>query len=96
MPKLDRRTIEDALGRLAPRMPGFEREAVLDHAAASRTLNKASPEEAAWLSLVAYVRHTLTDYDDLLASGYEVDEARFFVADEMGAVLAGWGVRRTL
>ena len=56
----------------------------------------ATPEEAAWLSLTAYVRHALTEYDDLLAQGYDQDSARYFVADEIREVLAGWGVRRTL
>jgi hypothetical protein len=48
------------------------------------------------LSLTSYVRHTLTDYDDLLVQGYEADSARFFVAEEMTEVLAAWGVRRKL
>ena len=39
----------------------------MDHAIDSRGLSVASPEIAAWLSLVAYVRHTFTDYDELLA-----------------------------
>jgi hypothetical protein len=54
------------------------------------------PENAAWLSLVAYARHRMTEYDDLLAQGYDQDSARFFVADELQNVLAGWGVRRKL
>ena len=37
-----------------------------------------------------------TEYDDLLAQGYDRDSARFFVADELRHVLAGWGVRRKL
>ncbi len=54
----------------------------------------ASPENAAWLSLTAYVRHVFTDYDELLREGYEPDSARFFVVDAMQAVLDGWGVKR--
>ena len=56
----------------------------------------AAPESAAWLSLVAYVRHTFTDYDALLAQGYDRDSARHFVTEEMIEVLRGWGVRREL
>jgi hypothetical protein len=48
------------------------------------------------LSLVAYVRHVLTDYDALLREGYDQDSARFFVAAEIAAVLAEWGVRHKL
>lgn len=91
-----RTVIEDALRRLAPKIPPHEFGAVVDHALDSRGLRSASPETAAWLSLVAYVRHALTEYDDLLAQGYDQDSARHFVADDIGRVLAEWGVRRTL
>jgi hypothetical protein len=91
-----RTEIEDALSRLAPRIPAHEFGAVIDHALDSRGLRSAAPETAAWLSLVAYVRHSLTEYDDLLAQGYDQDSARFFVAEDIGRVLTSWGVRRTL
>jgi hypothetical protein len=91
-----RTEIEAALRRLAPRIPAHEFAAVVDHARDSRGLRAASPEEAAWLSLVAYVRHALTDYDELLRQGYDADSARFFVRDEIEAVLREWGVRRKL
>jgi hypothetical protein len=91
-----RASIEAALRRLAPRIPRHELGAVLDHAGESAGLRKAAPENAAWLSLVAYVRHVLTDYDELLASGYDHDSARHFVTGEIEAILAGWGVCRTL
>jgi hypothetical protein len=59
----NRTEIETALRRLAPRMPKHEFGAVVDHALDSRGLRGAAAETAAWLSLVAYVRHALTDYD---------------------------------
>ena len=93
---LKRSVIEDVLRRLAPRMPPHEFAAVVDHALDSRGLRSATPETAAWLSLVAYVRHALTEYDELLAQGYDQDSARHFVADEIDAVLAAWGARRKL
>ena len=94
---MSRRTaIEAALRQLGPRIPGHEFEAVTVHALDSPRLRTASPEVAAWLSLVAYVRHVLTDYDDLLAAGYDLDSARFFVADQINEVLEGWGVRRRI
>jgi hypothetical protein len=93
---LKRTVIEDALRRLAPKIPPHEFGAVVDHAIDSRGLRGASPETAAWLSLVAYVRHALTEYDDLLAQGYDQDSARFFVAEEIERVLASWGARRKL
>ena len=91
-----RTVIEDALRKLAPKIPPHEFGAVVDHALDSRGLRGASPETATWLSLVAYVRHALTDYDDLLAQGYDQDSARHFVADDIARVLTEWGVRRKL
>ena len=91
-----RHEIEIALRRLAPRITTHEFGAVVDHALDSPGLTVASPETAAWLSLVAYVRHTLTEYDELLAENYDQESARFFVAPEISAVLSSWGVRRRL
>jgi hypothetical protein len=94
---VSRRTdIESALRQLAPRIPDHELGAVIDHALDSRGLRQAAPEQAAWLSLVAYVRHVFTDYDGLRDQDYDEDSARFFVAEEIEAVLTGWGVRRRL
>jgi hypothetical protein len=86
--------IESALRRLAPRIPDHEFGAVIDHALDSRGLRQAAPEEAAWLSLVAYVRHVFTDYDALRDQDYDEDSARFFVAEEIETVLKRWGVQR--
>ena len=91
-----RTDIESALRRLAPNIPPHEFSAVIDHALDSPGLRTALPENAAWLSLVAYLRHAFTDYDELLAQGYDQDSARFFVAEEMRAMLEEWGVRRNL
>jgi hypothetical protein len=89
-----RSDVEDALRRLAPRIPAHEFQAVADHAMDSAGLSTASPETAAWLSLVAYARHVFTEYDDLLAQGYDHDSARFFVLADIEAKLSAWGVRR--
>jgi hypothetical protein len=91
-----RSEIENALHILAPQLPAHELAAVLDHALASPGLKAASPETAAWLSLVAYARHVFTDYDELLRQNYDQESARFFVRDDLAAVLQGWGVRRPL
>ncbi len=86
-----REALEAAIRAIAPRIPRHELGAVTDHALDSRGLRQAAPERAAWLSLVAYIRHVLTDYDDLLADGYDVDSARFFVREAIDEVLEGWG-----
>jgi hypothetical protein len=92
---LTKRTeIENALRRLAPRIPKHEFEATVDHAMISKGLTQATAGAAAWLSLVAYVRHALTEYDDLLTQGYDQESARFFVAAEIDAILSNWGVAR--
>src|SRR5215210_9171960 len=91
-----RSAIEAALRHLAPKIPPHEFGAIVDHALDSEGLKSAAPESASWLSLVAYARHVFTDYDELLGQGYDRDSARHFVADEMQAVLKGWGVRRKL
>jgi hypothetical protein len=88
--------IEVAVRLLAPRLPQHELGAVTDHAMDSAGLRKAAPETAAWLSLVAYARHVFTDYDELLSQGYDYDSARFFVAQELEAMLDEWGVARRL
>lgn len=89
-----REAIESAVRILAPRIPRHEFEAVTDHALGSRGLHTATPETAAWLSLTAYIRHRLTDYDNLLEDGYDMDSARFFVLDDMNAVLEEWASPR--
>lgn len=94
-PMPDRRTlVTQALARLAPRLPEFEAESVVDRALRSPGLRRAVPENAAWLALTAFARHAFTEYDDLLDEGYDRDSARHFVLDDMNAMLAEWGCRR--
>ena len=96
-PLADRRTlVTEALMRLAPRLPEFEAEAVVDRALRSPGLRGAVPENAAWLALTAFARHAFTEYDDLLDEGYDRDSARHFVLDDMNAMLAEWGRRRRI
>jgi hypothetical protein len=89
-----RDAISEALGIIAPMVPAFDRDAILDHAEDSPGLRPASPQSAAWASLVAYVRHTYTDYDELLDDGTDMDAARYFVCDAINDMLAEWGCRR--
>jgi hypothetical protein len=91
-----RADIEAALKHLAPQVPDFEAGAIVDHALDSPGLHSATPENAAWLAMTAFIRHRMTAYDDLLADDYDPDSARFFVADEMQEILESWGARRRL
>jgi hypothetical protein len=83
-----------AVKTLAPGIPPKDAAAVVEHALASPGLKRGSPEAAAWLSLLAYVRHNFTDYDDLLAEGYGQEAARHFSLEAMNEVLGQWGCRR--
>lgn len=94
--KQQRKTLETVVRRLAPAIPRFDCDAVVDHALDSPGLRRAPAETAAWLSLVAFVRHTYTDYDLLMDDGYDGDAARFFVCERMNEVLAAWGARRVV
>lgn len=85
--------IARALTALAPGIPFADAEAVRNHAA-SRHLRSYPPGISVWLSLVAHVRHQHTDYDVLLADGYDVESARHFVVDEINAVLTNWRATR--
>ena len=51
---------------------------------------KALDENAIRLAVVAHVRHTETNYDELLASGCDRQEARARVDDQLSAVLRAW------
>jgi len=87
--------IRKALRALVPGIPLLDAETVL--ALAGRAQMKALPPSTAlWLALGSHVRHSHTDYDHLLAEGYERDAARFFVADAIDDVLSGWGCQRSI
>lgn len=54
------------------------------------------PAISVWLATIAHVRHVHTDYDRLLADGYDRDSARFFVRDAINEVLTAWRSTRLL
>jgi hypothetical protein len=87
--------LRKALRQLAPMIPFSDSEPVLDRAA--RLTRADLPTGAAlWLAIVAHVRHRHTEYDVLLADGYDRDAARHFVVDETEAVLRRWGCSRRI
>lgn len=87
--------IRKALRALAPGIPLSDAEAVLA-LAERRHMKELPPSTALWLALGSHVRHSHTDYDRLLAEGYDRDAARFFVAEETDAVLTSWGCQRSV
>jgi len=54
------------------------------------SMAKQLDEEAIRLAVIAHIRHSETNYDELLNSGYERWEAREAVADRVDEVLSAW------
>ncbi|TIP94580.1 MAG: DUF2293 domain-containing protein, partial [Mesorhizobium sp.] len=48
------------------------------------------------LATTAHIRHVHTDYEKLLAEGYDRDSARFFVMEQTNMVLTRWRATRLL
>jgi len=87
--------LRQALRRLAPLILYADSEPVLERAA-KLAREDLSLGAALWLALVAHVRHRHTDYDALLAEGYDRDAARHFVVEQTEEVLRGWGCARRI
>ncbi|MEH6718292.1 MAG: DUF2293 domain-containing protein [Aurantimonas endophytica] len=87
--------IARALTALIPRAPFIDAEAIRE-AARSRHMRPLSPDRAIWLAAISHIRHAHTDYDELMDDGYDRDAARFFVLDDINAVLDRWGATRRL
>jgi hypothetical protein len=98
--ELDRQYVESFAARvrdLYPHCPPGAEVAIAEHAclkysgrvgrsAAARQLD----EEAVRLAVIAHVRHVETDYDRLLAEGWDRRDARAGVADKVDRVLTRW------
>lgn len=89
------RDIRRSLRGLAPLIPFSDAEAVATRAVGG-SLRTLPPSIAAWLALTSHIRHRYTEYDALLAEGYERDAARFFVAGSTDDVLSEWGCARSV
>jgi hypothetical protein len=90
-----RRAIAKALTALLPLAPFADMEKIRADAGAVH-MKTLPPTVAVWLSTVAHVRHLYTDYEKLLAEGYDRDSARFFVIAEINKVLTNWRATRLL
>lgn len=90
-----RKAIAKALTVLLPMAPYADIEKIRTDAGAPHL--KALPVSiAVWLATVAHIRHAHTDYEKLLAEGYDRDSARFFVVNEINAWLTKWRATRLL
>ena len=90
-----KRQVAQALRQLAPLMPLADFLAV-EAVAAAGHLRHLPPTIIAWQALTTHVRHEWTDYDALIAEGYDRDAARHFVADAMNETLSRWGCSRRI
>lgn len=90
-----RRAIAKALTALLPLAPYSDMEKIRTDAGAVH-MKTLPPAIAVWLATVAHVRHVHTDYDKLLAEGYDRESARFFVIDQTNAMLTRWRATRLL
>jgi len=90
-----RRAIDKALTALLPMAPYADTEKIRAEAGA-RHMKTLPPSIAVWLAAVAHIRHAHTDYEKLLADGYDRDSARFFVVDQINRWLTRWRATRLL
>jgi hypothetical protein len=89
------REIAKAVTALIPMAPFSDAEPIREMAYA-RKMRELPPSIAVWLATITHIRHNLTDYDQLLAEGYDRDAARFFVVDAINEVLTTWRATRLL
>ena len=89
------RALARALTALLPLAPYADIEAIR-LAAGARDMRELPPSIAVWLATIAHIRHAHTDYDRLLAEGYDRDSARFFVVGQINETLTRWRATRLL
>ncbi|ESW86440.1 MULTISPECIES: DUF2293 domain-containing protein [unclassified Mesorhizobium] len=90
-----RRAIAKALTALLPLAPYADMENIRADAGAVH-MKSLPPSIAVWLATIAHIRHAHTDYEKLLAEGYDRDSARFFVIEQTNIVLTRWRATRLL
>ena len=90
-----RRAIAKALTALLPLAPYADMEKIRTDAGAVH-MKTLPPGIAVWLATIAHIRHMHTDYEKLLAEGYDRDSARFFVIGAINDVLTRWRATRLL
>jgi hypothetical protein len=98
--KLDQEYVAEFARHIAARYPGCpkgEARRIAEHACRKHSgrvgrsaAAKAFDPETIDLAVGARVRHAHTGYDDLLARGWDRNDARHEVRDEINAVLAKW------
>ncbi|WP_439272062.1 DUF2293 domain-containing protein [Pseudochrobactrum sp. HB0163] len=85
-----RKEIELALRIFAPRIAFYDAEPVREAAAAPH-MRALTAENAVRLALLAYIRHTYTDYDKLRDEGLDKDSALYWINEQVTEKLNEWG-----
>lgn len=84
-----RKEIELALRLLAPHTPYFDAEQIREAAAAPH-MRSLTAQNAVRLTLLAYIRHSYTDYDRLRDEGLDKDSALYWIQDQISEKLKQW------
>lgn len=82
--------LRKALRALIPRAPLADFEPILT-AASSARFKSLPPGIVVKLATIAHARHVHSEYDALLAEGYDRDAARFFVREDIERMVGDWG-----
>lgn len=87
----------ERLQELYPNCPEGRAKIIAEHACqkysgrVGRTgAAKSFDETAVKLAVIAHIRHTMTEYDELLSKGYERQDARKSVNDKVFGILENW------
>lgn len=81
--------IAQALSLLAPLTPFLDAE-YIRAAAAAPHMRMVSAHNAVRLSMLAYIRHTYTDYDQLRNEGLDRDSALYWIKQQVIDKLDEW------
>jgi len=87
----------DVLRQQFPGMPEYDIKACAAHATtigSGRVGRSTISEDPAKAAVIAYIRHTYTDYDDLLADGVSQHEARKLVGQDIHDIFSRWMMDR--
>ncbi|WP_416798085.1 DUF2293 domain-containing protein [Ciceribacter azotifigens] len=89
MPRFSIRTIKRHLRRHHPSCPDFAVEYFANEIA-NRDWGRAPLGQAVGITIQTFLRHEMTDYDTLLLSGMDRDEARRRVQPRINKMLQSW------
>lgn len=89
MAKFSPETIEKHLRRKHPGCPDFA-VAFFTAEISKKDWNGASIGKAVGITMQNVLRHSMTDYDQMLLAGVDRDEARGRVQPKINAMIASW------